>query len=163
MSSILKVCFLLLLTSSPAVIWPKDAKIKKAGWKHAEERYGKLKKVTTIKYKWPEEKMWLVPIKFGKFGTGYVNRDIKIRLELVWLKLEILGLVEEISSFQGCYNPRPIRGTETPSYHAYGLACDFVPKDLLGYSEEFITLWKNAGFCVGQGFNDPMHFSYGEC
>jgi len=149
-----KLIFIFLLLLLPSLCFG-------GGIQEAEERYGKLKKI--VRYEWPQEKKWLTSVEFGAFGKGWVNKDIKDRLEQVWTLLELRGLTSEIQSFQGCYNPRPIAGTERPSFHAYGLACDFIPKDYLGYTEEFISVWRGAGWCTGERFSDPMHFSMGEC
>ena len=126
------------------------------------KRYGELDR--QIKYEWEDKTKWLVEYEFPSLGKGWVNKDILPRIEAVMARINMLGLDLEIDRFAGCYNPRGVRGQEdTPSLHAYGLACDFFPvKDK--FSNEFVRVWTDEGFCHGRSFNDEIHFSYGhEC
>ena len=127
---------------------------------NAKKRYGPLKPA----YEWAERDKWLTRYDFGpNLGFGYINRDLVPVLDRVWTSLELTGLIKEITAFRGCYSPRPVSGTMYPSYHAYGLACDFNNGP---FSEQFIRIWEEIGWCWGGRFSrpDPMHFSYkGEC
>ena len=66
-----------------------------------------------------------------------------------------------MTQFKGCYNPRPVKGTNYYSLHAYGLACDF---NNTRFSKEFVEVWVRNGWCYGGYFTRPdnMHFSYGK-
>jgi len=135
-----------------------------SGLRSAERRYGKLER--RIRYDWAERKEWLKRIDLGRLGIGYINRDLYPSLSFIITELELLGLIDEVLVFKGCYSPRPVRGTSYPSHHAYGLACDFIPKLSRGYSDEFIRVWEKWGWCHGRRFRDKdeMHFSRGwEC
>ena len=133
----------------------------------AEQRYGKL----YYDYGWKDKDKWLIKFDFGEWSSalenkyGYINRDMFVPLMMVMIHLRYKGLTNEIKGFQGCYNPRGVRGaTERPSTHAYGLGCDFNNGP---FSEAFIQVWEHYGFCWGGHFTrkrDPMHFSYSwEC
>jgi hypothetical protein len=72
------------------------------------------------------------------------------------------------SSFGGCYNYRPIRGSSNLSNHAFGAAIDINPENLpLGSSKKMhpiiSTAFKNQGALLGQdykGRKDPMHAEF---
>ena len=58
----------------------------------------------------------------------YCNKNIKNQLLAVLDDLVKEKLIDEIKSFDGCFNPRYIRGLEFKkilSNHAYGTALDF--------------------------------------
>lgn len=133
----------------------------------AEERYGKLDG-----YEMTAENKAKYLVKFdpSQFGLNFnismwVNRDIVLHLEQVLIELEEKQLLNQITLTYGCYSGRPVRGTDRPSTHAFGLACDF---DNIEYSKEFVDVWKKYGWCWGGDWDgdkyDPMHFSYAwEC
>lgn len=127
----------------------------------AEVRYGKLLE----DYTWHARRHWLIHRTFGPW-TMYVNRDLDIPLSIVEHRLNELGLMGEIQQFWGCYNPRGVTGREeSPSAHAWGLACDFHHRGE-HFSKQFIKVWEDAGFCWGGKFpnRDTMHFSWSwEC
>lgn len=133
--------------------------ISAANLESAAERYGPLKRI--VRYEWPNKRKWLVEFDFSPFGKGWVNHDTVMGLNYIWSNLELLGLIQEIRYFKGCFNPRPVAGTSYPSYHSYGLACDFIPKTGK-FSTEFVNLWELYGWCHGRAFNDEMHFSFGK-
>ena len=150
MGNLLSWVILLIVTVSPAKA--KTIQI-------AEDRYGKLH------YEWPAADKWLVKFQFpAGLGVGYINRDAAPSLRLIFRELERTFLIQELTYFQGCYNPRPIRNTYKPSTHSYGLACDFNNKR---FSSQFIEVWTKRGWCWGGHWKVPdlMHFSYGgfEC
>jgi hypothetical protein len=107
----------------------------------------------------------------------YCNKNIKIQLLAVLDDLVKEKLIEEIKSFDGCFNPRYIRGLEFKkilSNHAYGIALDFNAVDNpLGktrlqniedkknpWSQDFINIWRKHGWTNGYEFSrgDGMHF-----
>ena len=88
-------------------------------------------------------------------------------------------LIAEIISYDGCFNPRYIRGLEHKkllSNHAFGTALDFnATQNPLGKSREecialglkpfspgFIQIWGEYNFLSGEKFRrkDLMHFEY---
>jgi hypothetical protein len=67
--------------------------------------------------------------------------------------------------FGGCFNPRLVAGTTSPSFHARGLALDLgVPANLQGsfgtLDAGLISVFKSWGFRWGGDWValDPMHF-----
>ena len=132
----------------------------------AEQKYGKLDG-----YIMPVEQFSRVITKFNpevynvKFRYNmWVNKDMVLPLALVFLDLQLQGLLWEITKFNGCYNGRSVRGRPEISAHAYGLACDFDDKQ---YSERFVNVWEKWGFCWGGKFKrkpSRAHFAYSwEC
>lgn len=110
----------------------------------------------------------------------YCNKNIKQPLLNVLNELSDTNLIKEIRSFDGCFNPRYIRGLEHKkilSNHSYGIALDFNAADNpLGktrlqnveegrspWSQEFINVWRKYGFINGYEWNraDGMHFEIG--
>lgn len=129
----------------------------------AKERYGPL----TSNYEMVDKDKHLILFDFKIFGidkVALINKDIKMPLILVAAELKEKGLLSEITEFKGCFSSRPIRGTNRPSIHAYGLGCDF---NHIQFSSEFVDTWKRYGWCWGGDFTtwpDYMHFSYSwEC
>ena len=107
----------------------------------------------------------------------YINKDIVKVLEDTFNALISTTVYKEISTYDGCFNPRFIRGSKTKlSIHSWGLAIDFnaahnplgytrdmaIAKGLTPFTEEFISVWRNMGWTCGADFkrNDLMHFEY---
>lgn len=70
------------------------------------------------------------------------------------------GLVPEVDrAATGCWNPRPIAGTDQPSRHAWGAALDIVPAPTDPQVVEVFDRW---GFTWGGEWltPDPVHFEY---
>lgn len=107
----------------------------------------------------------------------YCNRLLVPHLMEVFEKLQIKGLLGEIKSYGGCWNPRYIRGYEAqkiPSIHTWALAVDFnvsdnplgmtreqaVAKGLNPFSQAFNQVWRECGWVCGIDFKrgDGMHF-----
>jgi hypothetical protein len=111
----------------------------------------------------------------------YCNKNIKQPLLNVLQELATTGLIKEIKSYDGCFNPRYIRGLEFKkilSNHAYGVALDFNASDNpLGktrlqntnegkhpWSQDFINAWRKHGWTNGYEWtrSDGMHFEIGD-
>lgn len=105
----------------------------------------------------------------------YCNKKIVNDLRRVFLELIKTKLIKEIKTFDGCYNPRYIRGMESKkilSNHAFGTALDFnaaqnpmgIPRNKLEnpFSVQFTDVWKQFNFQNGFTFARPdgMHFEY---
>jgi hypothetical protein len=111
------------------------------------------------------------PLGFGvaPFSRIYCNRAILSKLDITFLALTHMGLIQEIKTFDGCFNVRKIRGREQDpdaySIHSFGLALDFNAADMpLGapckWTPKFLAVWKSLGWTNGGEFErrDFMHF-----
>lgn len=108
---------------------------------------------------------WNLPFK-----RIYCNRDLLEPLDQTFLVLDVLGLLDELETFDGCLNVRPIRGTEANprwSMHSFGIAVDFnAATNPLGgpvkFSPRFVQAWKLCGWNCGAYFDrvDGMHFEW---
>lgn len=109
----------------------------------------------------------------------YCNKIIVDDLFKVFEELKNTKLISEIRSYDGCFNPRYIRGMEAEkilSNHAFGTAIDFNASDnplgkkrlenienkLRPWSADFIAVWEKYNFINGYRFSrgDGMHFEY---
>lgn len=109
----------------------------------------------------------------------YCNKIIMEDLCKVFNDLIRTKLINEIISYDGCFNPRYIRGLEHKkilSNHAFGTALDFnasqnplgktreecVEAGLKPFSRQFIQVWGEYNFLSGEKFprKDLMHFEY---
>lgn len=105
----------------------------------------------------------------------YCNKKITSDLLNVFDELTETKLIQEIVTYDGCFNPRYVRGMESRkilSNHAFGTALDFnaalnplgFPRNKLEkpFSVEFTDIWKMFNFQNGFVFNRPdgMHFEY---
>lgn len=112
--------------------------------------------------------LWDVPSKL-EIGVIpkkiYCNRDMVEPLTKVFEELILTGLVEELRTWDGCFNIRKKRGTTSTSLHSWGIAVDvnaawnpFGGKSNL--SHDFVNVWKKHGFDWGGDWSrpDPMHF-----
>ncbi len=104
----------------------------------------------------------------------FCNKDLVAPLRQTLLDLISLQLYGEIKTWDGCYNVRKIRGSNTAiSLHSFGLAVDInashnpmgLTKDearqkgLRPFSEHFDLVWRDNGFRLGIDFKrkDGMH------
>lgn len=95
----------------------------------------------------------------------YCNKDIIVPLEDAFYALIYTGCVDELKTFDGCFNIRKSKGGKTPSLHSWGVAID-VNARWNGYgatptlSDEFVKCFKDAGFDWGGDWLKPdgMHF-----
>lgn len=111
------------------------------------------------------------------FKRMYVHKLLIQHLQKVFQKLKDENLLSEIKTFDGCFNPRYIRGYEKEkiaSFHSWSVAVDLnashnplghsraqaIAKGLLPFTEQFIHAWRACGFTCGADFvrADIMHF-----
>ena len=118
-----------------------------------------------------------IPPEIGKLwnnsATGmpvthiYMNHEMQAPLLGALQNLLYRGLLDQLYSYDGCYQIRKRRGLSTPSWHSYALAIDLNAGDNpLGgpssLSPEFIKAFKDVGFIWGGDWSrpDPMHFQW---
>jgi hypothetical protein len=120
--------------------------------------------------------VWDVQAGFPWFPVSHflVNSDFKVLLVDAFTKLQDAELHTEIKTFDGCYNDRMVRGSNTLSLHSWACAidlnaaCDGMVVDPTAlqrqgtWSPQFIATMKAAGLFYGGDFQvraDPMHFA----
>jgi hypothetical protein len=124
------------------------------------------------KYGVPEKeksmKLWDVPsgLEIGVIPKRiYCNKDMVEPLTQAFQNLMKTGCVQELWTWDGCFNIRKKRGSSTPSIHSWGLAIDlnaswnaFGSKPTL--SKAFVKCFTDAGFDWGGSWSKPdgMHF-----
>lgn len=107
-------------------------------------------------------------------GTGkplkrvYINRELKDKLSAAFTMLEQTGLHTEIKTFDGCYNPRQVRGRNSKSLHAWAMAVDLnadiekLGQTTTNWSGRFLAIMKASGLFWGGDWRsrkDSMHFA----
>ena len=102
-------------------------------------------------------------------GRIYLNRDLRKPLADAIVNLIVRGHINEVKSWDGCFNIRQQRGSSKASLHSWGLAIDInaswnargSPSTL---SEGLVLCFKDAGFDWGGDFEfiDAMHFQLRE-
>lgn len=100
----------------------------------------------------------------------WCHRKLKPLFEEIFQEIVTLGLAHEITSFDGVYNHRPIRGGTRLSMHAFGAAIDLCAKKYpLGSDKRMnpvvVECFTRRGFAYGgdfKGRKDPMHFQFGD-
>lgn len=100
-----------------------------------------------------------VPVKI------YCNRDMEKPLLMALSNLHKEGYIQELKTWDGCFNIRKKRGGFSASLHSWGIAVDInaawnpfgKPPRL---SDGFVKCWKEAGFDWGGEWKRPdgMHF-----
>ncbi len=104
----------------------------------------------------------------GPFDRIYCNRDIIPALDAAFADLHLNGRIAELKTFDGCWNIRKVRGSETLwSLHSFAVAIDFnAALNPLGapttFTEDFLRAFEAAGFSAGARFSrkDGMHFQF---
>jgi lysozyme family protein len=105
---------------------------------------------------------------FGFYGNYVLEEPIKQALRNLCAR----GLAQELRTFDGCFNIRPMKSSGRPSVHSWGLAVDLNaaanPFQSDGYeplisnlSPQFVSCFLEAGFEWGglwQSCHDAMHF-----
>lgn len=112
--------------------------------------------------------LWDVPaiLEIGAIPKRlYCNKDMIEPLSKAFANLIKTGKVNELKTFDGCFNIRKKRGAESPSLHSWGVAIDinaawngFGKKPTL--SKDFVKCFTDAGFDWGGSWVKPdaMHF-----
>jgi hypothetical protein len=151
-------------------------------------RYGAYKDSVVKAGNWPNERRWMTTFNIpdgitsdpdynwinsgggGKTKKIYLNRDIEPRLENALDKLKTGHNLNQLKTFDGCFNARSARGATSISAHAYGIALDINASDnQMGTSgsqpQSLVDAFTESGFIWGGSFSrgrqDPMHFSLG--
>lgn len=112
--------------------------------------------------------VWDVP---GHFEVGavpkklYCNRDMIQPLSQAFTNLLSTGKINELKTWDGCFNIRKKRGLSSMSLHSWGIAIDVnAAWNGLGQepnlSAEFVKCFTDAGFDWGGTWKrkDGMHF-----
>jgi hypothetical protein len=112
--------------------------------------------------------LWDVPkeLEIGVIPKRiYCNRDMVGPLKDAFFKLILTGHVEELRTWDGCFNIRNKRNGGTPSLHSWGVAIDVnAAWNRMGktptLSEGFVKCFTDAGFDWGGNWrvSDGMHF-----
>ncbi len=145
----------------------------------AVERYGPIDLASCH---WPMADKWIhmLDVPAGVFPNWKVlqtqipvthiacNHDMLRPLQMSLDAIVHAKLTEELHSFDGSFNIRPVRGSQTMmSAHSYGLAIDInAASNPLGgpvaISQELAQCFINNGFDWGARFHrmDGMHFSF---
>lgn len=95
----------------------------------------------------------------------YCNKDLIVPLTNAFKALIASGHVNELKTWDGCFNIRNKRGLNSPSLHSWGIAIDVnafenglnqTPK----LSQGFVKCFTNNGFEWGGNWSrkDGMHF-----
>lgn len=148
----------------------------------AIERYGAIDFASKH---WAQQHTWIVMYQVPPFSFPNLHvMDTPIRCEHIAINKDMYdpldqalravikaGLQNELRTFDGCLNIRPVRGTlHAPSTHSYGLGIDWnQATNQMGsvlhtdFTKEFVKCFTDQGFDWGGDFRhrkDPMHFSY---
>jgi hypothetical protein len=112
--------------------------------------------------------LWQVPqeLRVGKIPSRiYCNKDLIAPLTRAFRNLIQRGLVNELKTWDGCFNIRQQRGATAPSLHSWAIAIDVnAAENGLGktpkLSPEFVACFTDAGFHWGGTWKrkDGMHF-----
>jgi hypothetical protein len=112
--------------------------------------------------------LWDVPasIEIGVIPKRiYCNRDLVFPLQDAFVNLIQRGFVNELKTWDGCFNIRKKRGLSSMSLHSWGLAVDVNAfENGLGkepkLSPGFVKCFTDAGFTWGGVWKrkDGMHF-----
>jgi hypothetical protein len=144
----------------------------------ATKRYGEIKDG-----KWASQAKWMIMVPVPEslqkhwFVDGdprtparkiYCNKDIAEPLSHALQNIVARELVDQLKSFDGCFNIRNVRGSTNLSAHAYGLAIDInYETNQLGtkgdMTPELVACFTDEGFAWGGNFKsrkDPMHYSF---
>ena len=128
-----------------------------------------LKKYGTPSDSNPNMVVWDVPaeLEIGVIPKRiYCNKDIVVPLTSAFKALIATGCVNELKTWDGCFNIRKKRGLASMSLHSWGLAIDVNAfENGLGQtpklSKLFVSCFTNNGFNWGGNWKsrvDGMHF-----
>lgn len=119
---------------------------------------------------------WQVKADFPWFPASafLINKDFKDVLFTAFTALQAAGLHTEIKTYDGCYNDRPVRGSDVASLHSWAAAIDLnaatngmvvgptTAQRQGAWTPGFISTMKAAGVFYGGDFihrADPMHWA----
>ena len=95
----------------------------------------------------------------------YCNKDLVTPLQKAFINLVNRGFIDELKSWDGCFNIRQQRGGSSWSLHSWAIAIDVnANSNKLGetptLSDGFVKCFTDAGFDWGGKWNRPdgMHF-----
>lgn len=121
----------------------------------------------TMLYHVPRELLHSLRYRGAPVHAITVNKDMYKPLELAFKAIIYSEWTSFVTSFDGCYNVRLVRGGTKISAHAYALAIDLnALTNQLGTKGDMdvriIRSFEMHGFIWGGGFErkDPMHFQY---
>lgn len=144
----------------------------------AIERYGPIDLASKH---WPNANTWIKMLEIPKdtfpnwhvVGTTSPVTHIAANLDIHRPLTQALDLIvnkniqDQLFTFDGCWNIRPVRNGNQMSAHSYGLAIDInAESNRLGtpptMSQELVNCFTEFGFDWGGHFHrqDGMHFSY---
>jgi GH24 family phage-related lysozyme (muramidase) len=102
----------------------------------------------------------------GKCGF-WGNKILQGPINKVFSLLAARGLLQEIETFDGCWNPRPMTSGERLSVHSWGLALDFNADanpygGEVNFSDQFLQTWADCGWECGATWSTPdgMHVQW---
>lgn len=133
---------------------------------------------------WPEQNRWITLLHVPEWFPNWTvldtlhpvqviacNTDIAEPLLATLRSIHDKGLGAVLKTFDGCFNIRSVRGSNSMSTHAYGLGLDLnaAINPLAGTHGDFtkhmsvVDCFRQQGFDWGGDFHgrkDQMHFSY---
>jgi hypothetical protein len=121
--------------------------------------------------------LWDVPteLEIGVIPKRiYCNKDLVAPLAAAFKALISTGCVNELKTWDGCFNIRKKRGLASMSLHSWGLAVDMnswanplglnrqqiIAKGLTPFSEEFLDCFRKNGFDCGADWKSRPDFMH---
>lgn len=112
--------------------------------------------------------LWDVPpeLEIGVLPKRiYCNKDLILPLTLAFRNIRDRGLIEQVKTWDGCFNIRKKKGSKSLSLHAWGLAID-INAAWNGFNKKptmpnaLVMCFAEAGFYWGGLWKvkDGMHF-----
>ena len=142
------------------------------------QRYGPI---DLASLHWPKANIWIQMLEIPQntfpnwhiVGTTSPVTHIAANIDIHEPLTQALDLIvnrqlqNQLFTFDGCYNIRPVRGGNQMSAHSWGLAIDInASSNRLGMpptmSQDLVKCFEEVGFDWGGKFHrmDGMHFSY---
>jgi hypothetical protein len=116
--------------------------------------------------------LWDVPSVMERSaipGKIYLNRDLRAPLADAIVNLIVRNHIDELKTWDGCFNIRHQKGSSQASLHSWGLAIDVnAAWNPLGaqpkLTKGFVACFEDAGFEWGGHWDRPdgMHFQLRE-
>jgi len=148
----------------------------------ALQRYGAIDYASK---RWPHQAQWMrmLEIQPNMFPEWMVmdtkmpvkhiacNVDMYPALDNALRAIAKKGLAKFLKTYDGCFNIRPVRGSNNFSWHSYGLAIDLnAETNPMGQTKgdfrdhmDVVQCFKDESFVWGGDFNgrkDNMHFQF---